>query len=173
MTPRTFWTILIKILGIWFIFSAVTFISQLIALLFISINAESGGTLTSYMVSILIIGIFTGFIWLMIFKTNWIIDKLKLDKGFQEEKIELNIHRSTILNIAIIVIGGWMFLDALPLLLKSLFHYYQDRIRLITISSSSNTEWIINYGLRVIIGYLMMVYSRKLVNLIERQRKKN
>jgi hypothetical protein len=61
-----------------------------------------------------------------IFKTDWLIHALRLNKGIIEEKLELNIHRSTVLQISIIVTGCIVFVESFPSLLKRLFDYYQN-----------------------------------------------
>jgi hypothetical protein len=51
------------------------------------------------------LAIFLLLIRLLVFRPTWIIDKLKLDKCFREETIDLNVKSTTVLTIAIIVIG--------------------------------------------------------------------
>ena len=43
---------------------------------------------------------------LCLFRPDIIIDKLALDKGFTEERFEINIHRFTFLTLAIILTGA-------------------------------------------------------------------
>jgi len=173
MTPRTFWTIFIKILGLWLVLGSITVIPEFIgALSFYGKDGDMLGILIWVFMFLLLLGIFAGILWLFVFKTEWIIDKLRLDKGFTEEKIEVNIHRSTIINIAIIVFGGLMLVDALPLLLKEIIQYYQEKDAYNKFTPSPRTGWLFFYFLKVIIGYLLVTYSKVVVNLIERQRKK-
>ena len=63
----------------------------------------------------------------LIFKTSWIIHKLKLTEGFDQEIIPFNIHRSTILSIAIILIGGLILVDEIPSLCRRIFTYLEER----------------------------------------------
>jgi hypothetical protein len=100
-------------------------------------------------------------------KTDWLINKLKLSEGFSEEKIELSIHRSTLLSIAIIVIGGVIFIDSLPHFCREAWHYLQQYSR----STSASFGWLVFYLIRVMLGYLLMAYHRVIVNFIERKRK--
>lgn len=108
---------------------------------------------------------------LFVFKTSWLIDKLHLDKGFTEEKFELNMHRSTILNIAIIIIGGLIFVDALPLFCNQLFTYFQQKSNSGLFGSNPTSAWIIFYFIKGIIGYLMMTNSNYITNFIEHKRR--
>jgi hypothetical protein len=174
MTPRTFWIIFIKILGLWLVLGSITVIPGFIgALSYYGKDRDMRGILIWVFMFLLLLGIFAGILWLFVFKTEWIIDKLRLDKGFTEEKIDVNIHRSTIINIAIIVFGGLMLIDALPLLLKEVIQYYQEKEAYNRFTPSPRTGWLFLYFLKVIIGYFLVTYSRVVVNLIERQRKKH
>ncbi len=126
MTPRSFFTILIKILGIYLILDSITVIPQFISSLF-SIGLgfdKSIETIALYsFLLILTVGIYYIILKYCVFKTDRIIDQLKLDKGFVEETFELNIHRSTVLSIAVIVIGGLIFVDSLPTFCKEVFDF--------------------------------------------------
>ncbi len=173
MTPRSFFSVFIKILGIYLILSSITVIPQFISTFFL-VTSNAGENLVNVILTILLL-LLTLFVFFLIlryciFRTDIIIDKLRLDQGFPEEKFELNMHRSTILSIAIIVIGGIMFIDALPGLCQQIFTYTQQRnIRFL---EYPNTGWIIFYFIKTLAGYLLMTNSRQVVNLIERQRKK-
>jgi len=106
-----------------------------------------------------------------LFKTDWLVDKLHLDKGFIEERFEIKMHRSTILKIAVIVIGGVMVIDTLPLLCKQTFAYFQLTSTTISFKENPASGWIIFYFVKFSIGFFMMTSSRLIVNFIERKRK--
>jgi hypothetical protein len=106
-------------------------------------------------------------LWLFVFKTAWLIDKLHLEKGFSEERIEFNIPHSTVLSIAIILIGGLMFVDSLPQLCRQIFSYFQQKDMFMQNISSG---WIIFQFVKTIIGYLLMTNSRFIVNFIDRKK---
>jgi hypothetical protein len=107
----------------------------------------------------------------LFFRTDWIIDKLNLNKGITEEKLELNIHRSIVLRIAVIVTGAIILVDSLPSLLKELAVYFQ-RINIYKgLKAFPGTVWIVYYVVKAFIGYFMVTSSRLTVNFIERKRK--
>lgn len=107
MSLKTFWTILIKILGIWLILESLSVLSSAFwAIPWDTPFAEY--ILAIIVIIILTLAIYGIILWLFVFKSSWLIDKLRLDKGFTEEKIDLNVQRSTVLTIAVIVIGGIM-----------------------------------------------------------------
>jgi len=174
MTIRTFWTIFIKILGIWLVLGFITVIQQFLTIVpFFQTNSNDNSfSVVAYVVSILIItiGIYIFILRLFVFKTSWLIDKLHLEKGFEEEKIELNIPRSTVFTIATIVIGGFIFVDSLPHLCRLTIGFIKENN---PIRESPNLVWFIFYLVKTIIGYLLMTNSQFVVSFIDKQNVKH
>lgn len=122
MLINTFWKLLLKIIGLWILFGAFSVIPQLsTSLSFLDGSLNTTGLLQVW--GLLFLSLFLYFIVVrvFIFKTDWIIEKLKLDKNFKEEKIDINYNTSTILNIAIIIMGGLILLDAFPAFISRLY----------------------------------------------------
>ena len=176
MTPRSFFTLLIKILGIYLVLDSITVVPQFASTLFMFTDNNGNDNTTTIVLTLfmlfLILGLFFIILKYCLFKTDWIIDKLSLDKDFTEEKSELNIHRSTILSIATIVIGGLMFVDGLPSFCRSVYPYFGEKQSFGRYGENPTTGWMIFYSVKTFIGYFFMVNHRLIVNLIERQRKK-
>ena len=91
-----------------------------------------------------------------------------MDQKFAEDRIDLNIKSSTILTIAIIVIGGLIFIENLSLLLKQLFEFSQQGN---TFRQYPRSSWIIFHLVNIVIGYLLFSNSRIVVDFIEKQSK--
>lgn len=175
MTIRTFWTIFLKILGIYLVVDSLTIIPQFLsgfAFAFIRGDHEDNliGLLLTVSLVILTIVIYFFILKLFVYKTAWLIDKLHLDKGFTEEKFEITMHRSIILKLAIIVIGGLMFIDALPLFCNQIFTYFQQTNNSGLFGSNHTSAYVILYFIKGIIGYLMMTNSSYITNYIEHKR---
>ena len=169
MTIRTFWTLLLKILGIWLILSGLTVISQFIsAFTFFGYNHQDNFFAVIYIVVLMLltVGLYFVVLKLFVFNSNWIIDKLKLDKGFQEEKIDLSITLKTVLTIATIVIGGIIFVDALPMLCKQIFTFMQQKS---IFREDPQFMWIIFYSVKALIGYLIMTNSKLVIDFIHKK----
>jgi hypothetical protein len=108
----------------------------------------------------------------LIFRTDIIIDKLKLDKGFDQEAFPLNIHRSTVLSISIIVIGGLIVVDEIPNFCRQLVSYYQaKRMTMGWQTQSSWISYIVLSGVKIIVGVLMLSNQRQIVRFIEWKRR--
>jgi hypothetical protein len=119
------------------------------------------------MLLLLTIGIYIFILRLFVFKTDWIIEKLKLDIGFQEEKLELNIPFRTVLTIAIIVIGGLIFIDGLPQFCRVLFNFVQQKS---LFRESSISGWLVFYFIKTLIGYLLMTNTKIIIDFINKQK---
>ncbi|NLU38995.1 MAG: hypothetical protein GXX78_08915 [Bacteroidales bacterium] len=169
MTIRTFWTLFIKILGIWLILSGLTVIPQFISAFTFFGNQHDDnilGVIYIIVILLLTVGLYFIVLKLFVFNSNWIIDKLNLDKGFQEETIDLNITLRTVLTIATIVIGGLILVDSLPMLCKQIFTFIQQKT---VFREDPQFSWIIFYSVKTLIGYLMMTNSKYVIDYIHKK----
>jgi len=165
MKIKTFWLILLKIVGFTLVLRGVNVITYSITTLSAMVTWENTEGVIWFSLSIILTVIFYLFIlWLFVFKTLWLIDKLRLEKGFEEEKIEINSQLSNILSIAIIVIGGIMLIDSLPQLCKQIFSFFQARSMF---RENPTTGWIILYFVKAILGYLLMTNSKPIVTFVK------
>jgi len=170
MTIRTFWTIILKILGIYLVLDSFKVIPQFISTLYTFASDPDQTRLVfiwTFVYLMSTVGQYVFILWLFVFKTAWLIDKLHLEKGFSEERIEFNIPRSTVLSIAIILIGGLMFVDSLPQFCNQTFSYFQQQNMY---RQNPNSGWIIFHLVKTTIGYLLMTNSQFIVNFIDRKK---
>jgi hypothetical protein len=172
MTPRTFWLILIKIIGIYLILESILVSIQFVSsIYYIYIDKDHKGLTYLVIMGLIMAGLYFLILRYCVFRTELIVDKLHLDKGFEEEKFELKIHRSTVLSIAVIVIGGVLFIDALPMLCKQIFFYFQSAGPDKGVKENPASGWVIFYFVKLFTGLFMMTTSRLMVNFIERKRR--
>ena len=176
MSINTFWKIVVKILGIWVVIESLI----LIPYYFSSIVMVFGDGFSSNLpiAFAVLTGIFFFYIMtlrLLLFKTNWIIQNLKLEEGFNEDRINFTLHRSVIIKIAIIIIGGFLLVDNLPTLFSQVYTYLQtEKIAsggVFNEARKSNSQGIILYSLKCLIGVWMLTNSRFIVNFLESRRK--
>ena len=165
MTIKTFWTILIKILGLLLILGALTTIPQWFSSIYSAYQIGDSESLTILILILLVILIIYYFVFkLCVYKTSWIIEKLKLDRDFETQNIELNSKSFTIISIATIVIGGLMFVENIPLLLREIFIFFQQES---LFKDYPKTGWIIFDFCKVIIGYLLITNSNRIAKIID------
>ncbi|SRR5690554_3912352 len=166
MLIKTFWKLLIKIIGLWFLLSCISIIPQ-----FLSAFQFTNGTLDTEVLILIwlslfgIIIIYVLLIRLFLFKTDWIIEKLKLENNFTEERIDVNIKSSTILTISIIVIGGLILVESIPSFFSLLFDFFQQRV---LFEKYHEASWLIFHFIKIIIGYLLMTKVKSITNYIEK-----
>jgi hypothetical protein len=171
MTPRTLFNIILKILGIFFIKDILTILPQLLStILYLTKVDTVGEAIWTLITTMLILLVYVFISYFLIFKSDLIIDKLKLDTGFDQETIPLNIHRSTILSISIIVIGGLILADEIPNLCRQLFAYFQEK-RMTYGQTNPNISYSVLAGAKIVIGLLLIGNQRQIVNFIEHKRK--
>lgn len=175
MTPKTFFTILIKVVGLYLLFYFfITFFQTITAIVTI-LNLSYGNSIEAIisafglMVMMILYAVLLKYIF---FKTDFIIKKLALDQHFEEETFAINIHRSTILSIAVIVSGAVFLMDGLPHLVSALYTYAANK----PISAYQNTqpslEPIIFNSAKVFIGFILINHNRAIVNFIENNSRK-
>lgn len=175
MPIRTLWTIFIKILGISLVLSGLAIIPQFLTALPLfgqttnDIDGIFQGVGLLLLFLLLTIALYSLVLWLFVFKPAWLIDKLHLNKGFTEEKIELNVKQSTVLTVAVIVVGGLVFVDSFPMLCRQIFVFIQTKSMFI---ENSNSGWIIFHLVKTMIGYLLMTNSKLVVKFIEKETEK-
>ncbi len=169
MTIRTFWTLFLKILGISLILSGLTVIPQFMsAFAFFGENQQDNFMAAIYIIVLLLltVGFYFVVLKLLVFNSNWLIDKLKLDKGFQEEKLEMGLTLKTVLTIATIVIGGLILVDALPMLCKQVFAFIQQKS---VFREDPQFSWIVFYFVKTLIGYFLMTNSKMVISYIDKK----
>jgi signal transduction histidine kinase len=169
MSIKTFWTILIKILGLFLISATLVVLPQSFSSVYFAIQSlDIIDKIVYPLLIIVLLFIYFLIIRLFIYKTSWIIEKLKLEKGFDNQNIELNFDANKIISLAIIVIGGIIFIDSFPLLLREIMVFFQNES---LFKDYPKSGWIIFYFVKVIIGYLLMTNSFKIAKIIQKQNK--
>ncbi|MEQ7802631.1 hypothetical protein ABDJ41_22750 [Pedobacter sp. ASV1-7] len=171
MLINTFWKIVIKIIGLWLLFSCISIIPQFLsAISFINGELNIDGLLMLWLTLFGVIAIYILIIRLFLFKTDYIIEKLKLENSFNENRIDLNMKSTTVITIAIIVIGSLILIESLPNFCSRLFEYYRLKNQL---TPYNETAWLIYYFIKVVIGYLLLTNSKVLTKLIIKESSEN
>lgn len=151
MTKRDFFIIIIKLFGL---FSVVTSIFSVIP------SNISFALMDIDLVSVIwiIVTIFTviGLFVLLIFKSDKVVKLLKLDKGFDDERIEIgNLNTNSIVKLAVIIIGGLLILDNIPAFLSHTLYAFKGDIVGINYDIMDKFNWAIN-GINLVLGFLLL-----------------
>jgi hypothetical protein len=168
MTTKTFWNIVIKILGLLLFFEFLEILTQLFTSLTYIFVPNMDGDLTwpTLFSSILILVIYFGVISIFIFKSSFIVDKLKLAKNSETELLKIDLKAFSIITIAIILIGGVIFINGFSYLCKCLYDYFKQK----NLPNYNPTiSWIIFNSAKALLGYLLMTNSKVVANYISKQ----
>jgi len=127
----------------------------------------------SLLVSLLVVGIYLGIVYLLIFKTAWIISKLRLTSNLSEEPMVMNLHRSSIYTIAIIVTGLVVLVFAIPQFVRHFYDWFEYMDSRKHTFGSNNYDYgpILIALSEVIVGLLFLGNQRTLVNFLESRRR--
>jgi len=173
MTPRSFWLIVFRLIGIWFLLKSVRIVYELISVFALTRNYdENSYYFTAILFSVLLAGFFLFLTYLAIFRTEWIIDKLMIDKGFSEEHFNTGLHRSDILQVALIVMGGILLATNLPQLIVQLIQLFRAHAEVNFGNAPKSYNFEVIQAFNVVIAVLLMKESRRITAFIEKMRRK-
>ncbi|MGB5647259.1 MAG: hypothetical protein WBM55_09060 [Muriicola sp.] len=112
-------------------------------------------------------------------KSDAIIDFLKIDKGFDDERIDFgNLSQKQIIDFALILIGGFLFLDHLPEFLSFCYLGFKKFVSSDGLNAAEGYHldeemdyfrWIIS-GMNLVLGYLIFTNYNKLSKLFLRSK---
>lgn len=173
MTKKDFFRIAFKLLGLYFMIQSVFYyIPSNVIHMFRDFSIDVllmtlGATLLTIVILILLIS-----------KTDKIIEFLKLDKGFDDDRIEFkNIDTHSLAKFAIILIGGLLIVDHIIYFANYTYSGIKAQVYTQGIgeldefnfpSSVDYGEWIIT-GLNVFLGFLLLMNYDKVSKWLMRK----
>ena len=181
MTPKSLFIIIIRIIGLYFLIGLIKIIPELLGTLIMLIQQDVSSSMTWIIFATLLVSLYLLLVKYILFNPDKVVDKLRLSRNFDVEKFEFNIHRSTVIRIAVIFIGGLTLLEYfVPLVLNLLSYVTTKKVSdnninetLSILSRASYVEpiEIIHGILMTLIGYFLVTNSRLITNFIEKHRK--
>lgn len=166
MTKKDFFRILIKVFGLYsLILSLFSFFPQNITNVYFSKD-------DFWMLFI----IFTSFLLLitlfisLLFKTDFIIDKLKLTNSFDDDQIIIgNLDTLSIFKFAIILIGGLMIIDTFPKFLMDIINEFKLNVSNFPIKNyESNYFWFGVRFINLLFGYLLLTNCKSVAKFLNK-----
>ena len=156
MTKKDLFILLLKIFGLSSILAALS--SGLLASL--STAMMYGDFLSIVIIilaSLLVIALFV----LLVFYAPKIVSLLRLEKGFEEDRIELGqLESSHILKLGTFIIGGLSFINYFPDFISRSIHLFKLSQMRLEYTEIDYLGWMIS-GISLLVGYLLMTnYSR-------------
>lgn len=168
MTPRALFHVILKIFGLVFLKDIIAALPPaLAALFFFRDPGFAGPGLWTAGFNLLIIIIYAFMAFCLLFRTGWIIDKLKLDKGFSQEYFTFNVSSGTVLTVAIIVMGGVLLLNEIPDFFRLVSSYYRQK-RSMFGQMNTDTSYIIYSAVKIMLALLLIGERRRIAGFILR-----
>ena len=174
MTLKSLLQIILKVLGLFFIRDFLAMVPQLLSAISLLLDVSEGIVYSPVLAILLSISAYGYMAYVLIFKTDWVIGKLKLTEGFEEENFVFNIHRSTVLHLAVIIVGALLALHAIPSLLRQLFLIFQharSKEGYLNLYPSPDKTLLIIYIAGLILGLLLLGSRSRVVSYLDLRRR--
>ncbi len=175
MKAKDLFTIILKVFGIYIIKDVLLTIPPILENVhqLVKVSEDLRMVVFSLLLSLLSFSLHLGIVYLLLFKNEWLISKLRLTANLSDEPLVVNLHRSSVYSIAIVVTGILILVFAVPELVSSLYGWYtyiEARNRWM-LNVEFDYSHLISTLAEVIIGILLLAYQRNLVNFIEYRRR--
>lgn len=173
MSPQNLFNVILKVLGLFFLRDFLISVPGILSLISVLLTYSGGNGISPVIGGLLVLAIIGSTAYTLLFRTNWVIEKLHLTEGLEEESFSFHIHRSTVLAITVVVVGALMVLNTLPNFLRLVFLLFQAQK---TTTGSAypkpDTTLVIVNLAQIIIGLLLLGNVQKAVAFIELKRRR-
>jgi hypothetical protein len=164
MSIKNLFNIIIKVIGILFIQNIIAYVTAMSSVFMMYTSHEKTWQMFDVLkVSVISLFVYLLLLWLFIFKTDYVINVLKLEKAFDEETLPLNMHRSTILSLSVIIIGGYMLINGIPDVIRQLYDVFKHKSEF---GADTYYTYLALSISKCIIGVVLIGFQRPIVNLI-------
>ena len=181
MTKKDLFMIILKLYGL---YSIIEIIIQLPNVLYFTINDSNFdmffSLLTIPLISLIIV-------YILIFKSTLIIRLLKLDKGFDNNEVVINsIDKKDKIQIALIIISIYLIVSNISSFISQIVFEFKRSVSrkgelnnslndIINTYNPENVDYklMLNSGLSILIGYLLLTNYKRLSNWIDNINNKN
>jgi hypothetical protein len=164
-----FWNLIIKTIGIWLFIQGIMSLPGMVMNFIMVYNtpySSSGAIFFQGLFFVVPILFYVLVLRHLVLKTQGIIDLLKLEKGFDETRIDITLPYNKVLRIIIILIGGIVFITAIPSLAENLYSFItEDSL----FNTSPRATSLIVGVIQAIIGFLVMTNSDLVLRYINKK----
>jgi|688.fasta_scaffold167982_3 hypothetical protein len=155
MNTRDLFIVVVKLFGLYSaVFTLFMFIPNWVSVLWDPIYEFDT---TGALLYVFGFGVTIGLLILLITKAPAIVSFLGLDRGLDEDRIDIrDLRPYHVVALGCFVVGGLLFVDALPTFLTNLFFAFRSDIAGMEHKTRDNVDLVMT-GLKVIAGYLLVV----------------
>ncbi len=168
MTKRDLFILLIKVFGLYAMLIAL--FSVLPANISFALSDMDVFSLFWIVVVLLLI---VGLFLILIYRADKIVSLLKLDKGFDDDRIDLgNLKTADLLKISIFIIGGLLVLNNISPFLSHTYFAFKGNLNGLEHGTKEKFDWAVN-ALNLIVGFLLLTQYRWVTDLFKSGEKEN
>ena len=174
MKTKDLFTIILKIFGIYLIKDVLLAIPPVLKNFYEFLEVDPDVALFSLIFSFLVLALNSVIVYFLLFKTSLLIYKLNLTVGLSEQPLTIDLHRSQIYTIAILITGLLILVFSIPAFINHFynwFEYVRSSQRMYGAGSFDYSGLFISFS-EVIIGLLFLGNQQFLVNYIEYKKRK-
>lgn len=167
MGPRSLFNLILKVIGIFFIRDILEACSHtLSALIYVPQYSTPREALFNVAVSLPPVFLYTLLAWFFIFRSERVVNLLRLDRNFTDKTVFLNIERHMLLTAAVIIAGAWILVNEIPEFFRHAVYYYQER-KIYVRMARPDISYIIMSVVKIAIGLLLIIFNNSIVNVVE------
>jgi len=168
MSPRSLFNVILKIIGIFFIKEIIDSAQKLVIDFLYFLKVLNGGSEAGpgLIFLLMIVVVYATFAYLFIFKSNMIIDKLKLTDDFEHEDFSMVIAPSVLLKLALIVASAFLLITEIPNLMGLLFSYFQQS-QVGSFGQSQLLAYCLTSAAKIVIALLLIGERKRIIEFVE------
>lgn len=167
MGSRSLFNLVLKVIGIFFIRDILeAFSHTLSAIVYFPQYGSGQEALVNLAATLPALILYILITWLFLFKTEGIINFLRLDKNVGEQQVPLTIERSSILKAAVVIAGFWILVNEVPEFFRHAIYYFQER-KLYVRMTRPDISYPIMSAIKILIALILIVFNKLVVKLID------
>ena len=173
MKARDLFTIILKVFGIYMIKEVLFAIPPVFKNFYQFVKIDPDVALSSLILSFLILAFYCSIVYVLFNKTGYIISKLNLISGLSDQTLTINLHRSQVYSIAIIITGLVVLVFSIPELVRNIYAWYNYiglREKAFGMRPYDPGNFFVSLA-EVIIGFLFLGNQKTIINFIEHRRR--
>ena len=165
MSKRDFFILIIKVFGLYSVVKSI--FSVLPGNISFAMSNIDFISISWILIAIIVV---FGLFIVLIFKADKIVLLLKLDKGFDDEKIDIgNLKSVDIIKIGTFIIGGLLILENIPGFLSHTLFAFKGDIAGIKYNDQDKFYWAVS-GVNLLIGFLLLTNYNFVAKMLKRDK---
>jgi hypothetical protein len=164
MTKKDFFIVLIKVFGL---YATLVSLFSIVPRMFSYAGAgfDALSLIWILLSGLVVVGLFVG----LLFKAEAVVRLLRLERGFDEERIDLGrLSGLAIIKISLLIIGATLVIDQVPAFLSHSYYAFKADLRGQDYDSEDNFNWLLS-SLELILGLTLVTQFDRIAVFLMRK----